>query len=548
MQLPNAAEMQSLDRSASDDFGVPSIVLMENAGLGTVRMIERELGSCRDTFVPIFVGPGNNGGDGLVIGRHLHQRGCKPLFFFLVNPDDLKGDSAVNLQIIRRLKLPFHVIDNLARVETVPVFFKQFESRGLPCFAIVDAIFGIGLGREVGGHFAAAINLINNSGFGQKFPVISVDTPSGMESDTGKVLGTCVRADYTATYCCAKPGHFLHGSAAWTGKLDIVDIGIPPEAVYNAGITTELATAETFQNLSRGLRRDEDSHKGSHGHLLVLAGSTGKTGAAVLTANGALRSGAGLVSLCVPKDLNTIFESALIEAMTVALPKSLERLSIDDWEIILQNLDNKQAVIIGPGIGMAPKTAELVLHAYSTVKSTLVLDADALNILAANRDKLEAPAGPRIFTPHPGELSRLLDKSTEDIQNNRLDAAMLGCNLFNSALYDTVLVLKGAGTIISDGKGSTVINTTGNPGMATGGMGDVLSGVIGALVCQGLSASAAAVAGVYLHGAAADMLYEKSGSGFNASEVADTIPLALKTHLESGECPKLPLNGLKTVF
>jgi hydroxyethylthiazole kinase-like uncharacterized protein yjeF len=531
MKLPNSTEMQELDRSATENFGVPSIVLMENAGVGTVKMIEKEFGACRNSFAPIFVGPGNNGGDGLVIGRHLHQRGCQPLFFFLVNPDSLQGDAAVNLQIIRKLKLPFHVIDNTARVENVPVFIKQFESRGLSCYAIIDAIFGIGLTREVGGHFADTINQINSSGFGQKIPVIAVDTPSGMDSDTGKVLGSCVRADYTATYCCAKPGHYIHGSASWTGKLEIIDIGIPPEAIYLSGIATELATEETFQKLVQQLQRAKDSHKGSHGHLLVLGGSVGKTGAAILSARGAMRGGAGLVSLCVPFDLNPVFEAALIEAMTIPLPKSKQSLSIDDWDEISKNIAGKQALVIGPGIGLDPQTVELVLHAYRNVKCPMILDADALNILSTNRENLQDPAGPRIFTPHPGELSRLLDKSTEDIQNNRLDGAMLGCNLFKNNLYETVLVLKGAGTIISDGEGSTAINTTGNPGMATGGMGDVLSGVIGALVCQGLSPKNAAIAGVYLHGLAADMLFEKCGSGFYATEVADMIPFSLSQHL-----------------
>lgn len=531
MKLPTALEMQNLDRSAIENFGIPSIVLMENAGLGTVKMIERELGPSKNTFALIFVGPGNNGGDGLVIGRHLYQRGCQPVFFFLVNPDSLKGDSAVNLRIIRNLKLPYHIVDNPARVETIPVLFKHFESRGLPCYVIIDAIFGIGLCREVTGHFADTIDLINNSSFAHRAPVVAVDSPSGMDSDTGKVLGTCVRADYTATYCCAKPGHFIHGGISWTGKLEIVDIGIPFEAIHRANITTELATAETFGNLSGPLLRKKASHKGNHGHLLILAGSTGKTGAAILSAMGALRSGAGLVSLCVPQDLNTIFETTLIEAMTIPLPGSSRSLSIADWQFIADIIDNKQAVVIGPGIGTDPHTAELVLQIYLSVPCPVVLDADALNILAGFRDQLHAPAGPRIFTPHPGELGRLLDKSTDDIQDNRLDAAILGCDLFRNDLHEIVLVLKGAGSIIATGDGSTIINTTGNPGMATGGMGDVLSGIIGAFVCQGLAPSDAAVAGVYLHGAAADRLYEKKGTGFLASEVADMIPAVLKEHL-----------------
>jgi NAD(P)H-hydrate epimerase len=466
-----------------------------------------------------------------VIGRHLHQRGCRPVFFFLVAPDTLKGDSAVNLHIINKLGLPFHVVNTAARVETIPSLLKPFESKGLSGYVIIDAIFGIGLCREVTGHFADIIQLINTSSFGHDIPVVSVDTPSGMDADTGKILGTCVRADYTATYCCAKPGQFIHGGSPWTGKLHIIDIGIPPEAIERANITTELATADTFTALSRPLLRKKASHKGSHGHLLILAGSAGKTGAAVLTARGALRSGAGLVSLCVPHDLNTVFETMLTEAMTIPLPNSSHFLSIADWDFIEQQSKTKQALVIGPGIGREPGTAELVLHAYHTVECPVVFDADALTLLAASRDRLHAPAGPRIFTPHPGELARLLDKTTDDIQDNRLEAAISGCRLFQNDRHDIVLILKGAGTIIAGAEGSATINTTGNPGMATGGMGDVLSGVIGALVCQGLSPLDAAIGGVYLHGAAADRLYEKIGAGFVASEVADMIPSVVKNHL-----------------
>lgn len=524
--------MKDLDRTAMEKFGIPSIILMENAGLGTVKMLEKELGSCQNTFALIFIGPGNNGGDGLVIGRHLHQRGCQPVFFFLVNPDSLQGDPAVNLHIIRKIRLPFHVVDTPARVETIPVLIKQLESRGLPCYAVIDAIFGIGLCREITGHFADTINLINSYQFNETIPVVAVDTPSGMDTDTGKILGTCVRADFTATYCCAKPGHFLHDGSSWTGKLAIIDIGIPPEAIHNAAITTETGTAETCTALVKPLHRKKAAHKGSHGHLLILAGSTGKTGAAVLSAKGALRSGAGLVTLCVPHDLNVIFETSLIEAMTLPLANSGQFLSNHDWPALSEHIKGKQAIVIGPGIGLNEDTAELVLHIYRTVECPVIVDADALTILAACRERLETPAGPRIFTPHPGELARLLDKSPADIQDDRLDAALLGHNLFRNEAHETVMILKGAGTIIAGDDGSTTINTTGNPGMGSGGMGDVLSGVIGALVCQGLSPLNAAIAGVYLHGAAADRLYEKSGAGFLASEVAEMIPAIIKDHLD----------------
>jgi len=533
MKLPTSSEMKALDISAIKDFCIPGIVLMENAGLGTVRMIEEQCGPCKDTFALIFVGPGNNGGDGLVIGRHLHQRGCRPIFFFLVNPDSLTGDAAVNLQIVRKLKLPFHVVDNESRVGTISVLFKQFEARGIPCYAIVDSIFGIGLDRKIKGHFADAINLINQDDFAPKSPVISVDTPSGMDSNTGKVLGVCIRADYTATYCCAKPGHFISGSEAWTGKLEIIDIGIPPEIIDRAGIRIALSTEDRFRSITCHLRRKRSSHKGTQGHLLIIAGSSGKTGAAILTAKGALRGGAGLVSLCSPNKLNSIFEISLIEAMTIPLSESSDFFLHDDIDAILLNLKGKQALVVGPGLGIAKSTQKLVLALYHEVQCPLILDADALNILALNIDKVKTPAGPRIFTPHPGELSRLINKSTEEIQSDRLEAVKIGCQFFKNSDHDIIFVLKGVGTLITTDAGSTIINTSGNPGMATGGMGDVLSGIIGALVCQGMSARDAAVAGVFLHGCAGDELYKVTGSGFTASELAERVPRTLKNLLIS---------------
>ena len=533
MKLPKAHEMQLLDRCAIEDFGIPGIVLMENAGLGTVLMMEREIGPAKNHFAVIFIGPGNNGGDGLVIGRHLHQRGCEAVFFFLVNPEELKGDAATNLNIIRQLKLPFHVIDNASRVQTIPVLFKQIESRGKPCYALVDALFGTGLTREISGHFAAAIDLINRPDFAHNVPIVAVDIPSGMDSDSGRILGKSVKARLTATFGCAKPGQIMHGGSELTGKLHIIDIGIPPEVFRKTPIPTELITQDIAANWLGQLAREKSSHKGSHGHLLILAGSVGKTGAAILAAKGALRSGCGLVSLCVPYDLNVIFETNLVEAMTIPLPNSASIINMSDLQVISRHLEGKKAVVLGPGLGTDKRTADLVIHLYHTLRLPMVLDADALNILAEHRSQLKPPSGPRILTPHPGELARLIDATTGEIQNNRLKAARTASAAFNRDKNgDVIIVLKGDGTVIASSDGNAMINTSGNPGMATGGMGDVLSGVIGALICQGFSCLQAAGAGVFLHGSAGDYLYQETGYGYTATELADNIPSTLKKYLQ----------------
>jgi len=528
MKLPTAEEMQALDRCAIEDFGIPGVVLMENAGSGTVRMMERQLGLCKNTFACILVGPGNNGGDGLVIGRHLYQLGCRPFFFLLVHPDKLTGDAAVNMNIIRNLKLPFHVIDSEVRVSTLPVLFKQIESQGLPCYAIVDAIFGIGLKRQVEGHFAAVIQTINRRNFAHGVPIVAVDVPSGMDADTGKSMGICLKADFTATYGLAKPGHYLHDSRELTGKLEVIEIGIPLEAQERVSISSELLDQGLIERLTPTLRRKHSSHKGDHGHLLIAAGSTGKTGAAILAARGALRSGGGLVSLLVPHELNTIMETSLWEAMTIPMPGSANTFAAVDANSALDHAVGKQAAIIGPGLGTDTGTVDFTREFYRKLPIPLVVDADALNILSMNPKDIIKTEGLRIFTPHPGELSRLLGWSTTDIQENRLEAARQACSRFNSAGSKHIIILKGAGTIICQPGRRLMINTSGNPGMATGGMGDVLSGIIGGLLCQGCEPFEASAAAVYIHGAAADSLYRSVRAGYTASEVADAVPATLK--------------------
>ena len=490
-------------------------------------MLERRCGSCADTFAVIFIGPGNNGGDGLVIGRHLHQRGCQPIFFFLVNPNRLKGDARANLKIVHKLNFDCHLIDQHSLVDTVPSILQQRKNMHQSCYAVIDAVFGIGLKRPVESHFAAVINLINSKNFRGSSPVIAVDTPSGLDANTGKPLGSCVKADFTATYGLAKPGHFVHGGNPWTGKIEVIDIGIPPEAVRQAAIKTELSTEKTFKQITSDLCRKKNCHKGDHGHLLILAGSAGKTGAAVLAAKGGLRAGSGLVSIFAPRNLNQIYEISLIEQMTIPLAESGDFFKIDDIDLIMEHLSGKEALVIGPGLGVNESTRELVLQLYHRARCPLVLDADAINILALSLQQLDSPGGARVFTPHPGELGRLINRSSAVVQENRFESAREGCRLFKNADHDIIMVLKGAGTVVTTNRGNMIINTSGNPGMAAAGMGDVLSGIIGALICQGMSPLDASAAGVYLHGCAGDALYRHSGSGYTAGELADRIPLTL---------------------
>lgn len=526
MQLAEAAQMRELDRQTIEEVGLPGMVLMENAGRGTVQHMEHSLGPVRDKTICVFAGPGNNGGDGSVIARTVHGMGAFPFVFFLSNPEHLKGDAAANFELIKKLRLPYQVLDGddqmFTLVDTVLTLHRLH-----PLHSVVDAIFGTGLGREVTGLYKEAINCINHLREHDGISVVSVDVPSGLNTDTGAVLGISVRADLTVTYGLPKPVHYHHGGSG-VGQVQCVDIGIPPKLVEQMHLMGTVLDDTTSQLLPV---RHKAAHKGANGHLLIAAGSTGKTGAALLSAQGALRCGAGLVTLAVPGDLNPIFETALAEAMTVPLQASQGSLSVDDYKAIKELADTRNALVIGPGIGTGTKTAELVYKLYQSITIPMVMDADALNILAARPELLDKAAGPRIFTPHPGEMARLLSSSIAEIQADRIRAAQW-LNSKNPAL-PLVTVLKGAGTVVAANDGRWAINTTGNPGMGTGGMGDVLAGIIGSLLIQGKDPWEAAILGVYLHGLAADNLAETQPFGYTATEVAQTLPHLLGLLIQS---------------
>lgn len=529
MKLATASQMQKLDHATIHDIAIPGVVLMENAGKGTVEVMEQEFGSVQDLSVIIFVGPGNNGGDGLVIARHVLQQRGFPFLVYLIEPDKLAGDAAINQAACKAIRIPHMVVlqdDDIAQL-TQQIQKIHFEH---PVHSLVDGLFGTGLKRNLRGHFAAIVGLINKLSAALKWPIAAVDISSGLSADTGKTLGCSVQADLTVTYGLAKPGHYLHGGPS-IGKLKIVDIGIPEQVIQSAGLPGKVLNQEIGNLLHP---RQKSTHKGDFGHILILAGSEGKTGAAILSAQAALHSGCGLVTLAVPAELNSIFEISLPEAMTAPLPCSATAFSSADYEKILGLLADKDGMVIGPGLGTDSDTGVLVRKLYAEVKLPMVVDADALNLLAGEPVCIAAPAGDRILTPHPGEMARLTGMKTPEIQADRLQAASRIHPSQGNCPHEIITVLKGAGTILSSSRGQWAINTSGNNGMATGGMGDVLAGLIGSLLVQGYTPWNAAQIGVYMHGLAADMLAENSSHGYLASDVAATLPSAaqhMKNHL-----------------
>jgi len=510
MKLVTADQMRYLDNIAINVFKVPSLELMENAGRRTVEAMLDRYGDPQGKMVAIFVGPGNNGGDGLVIARLLAAAMARPIVYMLVTAAKLKGDAAVNYARLQEFPVKIVAVSDAADLHGTPPILAD-------CWTVVDAMFGTGLTREVTGIFAAVVDQINAA----DCPVVAVDIASGLNADNGRILGSCVQAEITVTFGQAKIGQVIHPGREYSGLLEVADIGIPDKAVAEADIRLELLDKEVGRWLPP---RAPLAHKGTYGHLLIMAGSSGKTGAALLCGLGALRSGAGLVSLCVPYDLDHIIETSLWEAMTVPLQSTAKGiLSIEDYRVIQDALHNKRALAIGPGIGTAEETAELMVKLYTEIELPMLVDADGLNILARDTSLLKNAPGPRILTPHPGEMARLTGLSTGEIQENRLDVTR-----DFAAQHKVHVVLKGADTLVCDPEGNLAVNPTGNPGMACGGMGDVLTGLIGGFLAQGLSPWQASCLGVYCHGLAGDRLAEETGAGYLASEVANELPYVLQ--------------------
>lgn len=503
MRICSVDQMRFLDATTIAEDHVSGLGLMENAGKGTVDLILDYYGDCKGKSVAIFAGPGNNGGDGFVMARYLHGLGAVVHIYLLVTPETLRGDAAVNFKL-------------LAGDIGCTTLLSEDSARALSlhCDIIVDALLGTGLSREVGGVFAQVIELINNA----DVPVIAVDIPSGLNGDSGLLWGASVRADLTVTYGLAKSGLVQYPGAEYVGQLEVVDIGIPEAVVERAAIMAfylEEDEAAKFLPVRANM-----GHKGSHGHVLLLAGSRGKTGAAVLASEGALRAGAGLVSLCVPEKLNTIFEIHCLEAMTLPVAGLAGfALANSDYQEVVAAAVGKRCLVVGPGLGTAPETAALVNQLVRNLAQPLVLDADALNSLDLESLTDNGDNCVRIMTPHPGEMARLTGISTAEVQNNRLRVA----GDFASE-HGVIVVLKGAATVIAAPDGRLAVNSSGNHGMGTGGMGDVLAGLIGGLVGQGLDPFQAACLAVYSHGRAGDILAEIGPYGYLASELADVVP------------------------
>jgi NAD(P)H-hydrate epimerase len=508
MRVLNAAQMREADARAIQEIGIPSIVLMENAGRQVVAALEAHYSDQLARHVAILCGRGNNGGDGFVVARTLHQRGVDVSVFVLGSIADIRGDARQNLEILGRLGL---TTVEIADEQAWELHFSEIAE----CNLIVDAIFGTGLKTPLAGMMETVVADVNGSGI----PVLSIDLPSGISADTPELIGDCIHASMTVTLGAPKLPLVLPPGEGHAGNVVIADIGIPTAVIDSVdGPRLELLTREEMRELLPP--RQLESHKGDYGHVLVVAGSQGKTGAAYLTATGALRSGAGLVTVATPKSCLPIVAAMAPEYMTMGLDEDAQgQVTAGAVDQILAA--ERDVVAVGPGLGTSEGVSKVVCALLDRGTAPLVIDADALNVLAGSPNSINGGDGSHdlIITPHPGEMGRLAGISTTDVQAKRIDVA----RHFATSRH-VYVILKGHRTLVATPDGKVFINPTGNPGMASGGSGDLLAGMVAGWLGQLLDTEAACKLAVFLHGLAGDLAEADEGEqAMTASDIANHL-------------------------
>ena len=525
--LVTAEQMRDLDRRATEEFGIPSLLLMENAGKAVADEALRRIGTTGLRNVVVVAGPGNNGGDGFVAARHVQDALLTVTVFYWGDRAAAKGDALTNLELAEKTGIPIDYSRNIKRLR------KAIGD----CDIVIDALLGTGAKGELKPDYAEAVGVMNLARNG---PLIAVDIPSGVNANTGNVIGlknsslkmvgkVAVKADVTVTFGLPKVGLVSHPGAWYVGDIVVADIGIPQSAYRDIGPTARLLCEDCTIMGGLWVARLPDAHKGDFGHVAIVAGSVGMTGAATLAAMGALRIGTGLVTVAVPESLNDIMEVKLTEAMTIPVPEGKARaFGMASLDRVLEIISERDAAVIGPGFGRDEDTIAFALKLIRKLAKPAIIDADALYAVSRDPSVLKKCRAPLVITPHPGEMATLLGTTVDQVQSNRLEVARAFAKE-----HGVTVVLKGAGTVVAEPEGAAYINTTGSPGMATGGTGDVLSGIIGGLLAQGSDADHAANAAVYLHGRAGEIAAEKLGeAAMIASDVADSIGGAIQEVLQ----------------
>jgi NAD(P)H-hydrate epimerase len=515
VRIFNRAQMQEADRRAIEEHGIPATVLMERAGERVVEAMSAHFASLASLRIAVFCGRGNNGGDGFVVGRLLRGRVKAPIAVYLLGRlEDVAGAAC---EAVRKYQEDGGAVTEIAASEA----WVAHRTKALDADLIVDAIVGTGLAKPLTGLLAAVVDDISRL----SVPVVAVDLPSGLNADRADVTPPVIRAALTVTFGAPKIPLVCMPAAEYAGTVVVGDIGIPPGVISQvSGPVVRQITAADCRELLPARRRD--AHKGSNGHVLVVAGSRGKTGAAALSALAALRSGAGLVTVATPASCASIIASFAPELMTLPLAETADgQVAPESAEVVLAF--EASVLAVGPGLGRSAAAAAFVQELVRRARRPMVLDADGLNAFEGHAERLSS-AAPIIITPHPGEMARLTGQSVAAVQADRLRAA--------GQLADDrklCVVLKGHGTVVAQPGSHQFVSTTGNPGMATAGMGDVLTGVIAAWLAQSGDADVSTRLGVYLHGLAGDLAAAELGErGLVARDVIERLPRACRT-LES---------------
>jgi hydroxyethylthiazole kinase-like uncharacterized protein yjeF len=513
MKIVTTQQIKNIDRRAIRAFGIPGMVLMENAAAAVMTAMEKFFDGLQGVRVGIICGKGNNGGDGLALARRLRISGVPVRVALLSSFGALKGEAKANLSILRKMDL--EIVQNASSRSLADIVGWSD--------VLVDALLGVGLSSPLKGRYAQAVAMINSSGR----PVVAIDMPTGINADTGGVMGAAIKADLTVTMAFLKRGLVLYPGAEYAGTVRVADLGIPAEVAEKENISVSLLDRGSIQGVIGS--RLSDAHKGDFGHLMVVAGSPGKAGAAIMAARGALRAGAGLVSVATPNNIVPIIQSQVVEAMAVPSAESIEgTLGIGSEEELLKAMGKMTAVAIGPGLSTHYETVQAVRNLIKRLTIPAVIDADGLNALVGFLDILKRVKASMILTPHPGEMGRLLGISSDEVQRDRIEIAAAFARK-----YRVTVVLKGAATVVATPYGWVYVNSTGNPGMASGGTGDVLTGMIGSFLAQGYSASQAACLGVYLHGRAGDLAAEEKGeASMIAGDLIEKLPQAIKETID----------------
>ncbi|MBL4936314.1 NAD(P)H-hydrate dehydratase [Clostridium sp. YIM B02515] len=495
MKIASGYIMREIDKYCIDILKIPSIVLMENAALKIIENLELD----KWFSFTVVCGKGNNGGDGLAVARHLFVLGKKVEVFLIGTEENLIGDTKTNYFILKNMGIKINKISNLEDI-------NELRDSAVRCDVVVDSIFGTGLSKKIDGIYDDAISIINEN---SKY-ILSVDVPSGFNSDNGTAMGNCVRANKTVTFQLYKKGFLSYGSDKYTGEIIVEDIGIPEFVIDKFHENEFIIDKKMIKD--RLITRDKYSHKGDYGRILIVAGSKGFSGAAYIAAEGAVRSGAGLVTLCCSEELQIGLSMKLTEAMTI---------SFNDRDRLKGALLKCNSIAIGPGMGNNEDTFEVVKYALENAKCPVVIDADGINVLKESLFILKNREQGVILTPHLGEMARITGLDIDYIKENRIKVS----EEFAKE-YGVVIILKGYNTIITDGT-TTIINPTGNSSMASGGMGDCLTGIIASFIGQGYKLMEAAALSTYIHGYAGDRLSEEMFC-VNASHILESLPYVIK--------------------